>query len=171
MSTERKVAPQGPLAWYREPWPWILMAGPAIVVVAGLATAVIAVKTDDGLVSEDYYKRGMAINRTIAREERARDLGLSATVQFADGHDRVRVLITSGAPPAEPPTLTLVNATRAELDRSVRLRATAPGVYEGVVKMPARGVWRIRLEDAASTWRLAGRWRAGEAAAALAPAL
>ena len=23
--------------WYKEPWPWILMAGPGIVVVAGLA--------------------------------------------------------------------------------------------------------------------------------------
>ena len=25
--------------WYREPWPWILMAGPAIVVVAIFAVA------------------------------------------------------------------------------------------------------------------------------------
>ena len=24
--------------WYREPWPWILISGPAIVVVAGMAT-------------------------------------------------------------------------------------------------------------------------------------
>ncbi len=28
--------------WYREPWPWILMAGPATVVVAGLITAWLA---------------------------------------------------------------------------------------------------------------------------------
>ena len=27
MSTERALRP-----WYREPWPWILMSGPAIVV-------------------------------------------------------------------------------------------------------------------------------------------
>ena len=25
--------------WYKERWPWILMAGPAIVVVAGVTTA------------------------------------------------------------------------------------------------------------------------------------
>ena len=24
--------------WYREPWPWLLMLGPAVVVVAGFIT-------------------------------------------------------------------------------------------------------------------------------------
>ena len=37
--------------WYRERWPWILMAGPATVVVAGLFTAWLAVRSDDGLFS------------------------------------------------------------------------------------------------------------------------
>jgi uncharacterized protein len=57
--------------WYREPWPWILMAGPAIVVVAGCVTAFIAVTTSDGLVAEDYYRRGVEINRRLSTEERA----------------------------------------------------------------------------------------------------
>ena len=51
--------------WYREPWPWILMAGPAAVVVAGTVTAYIAFSGADRLVAEDYYKRGVEINRTI----------------------------------------------------------------------------------------------------------
>ena len=41
MSAERTEGP-----WYREPWPWFLIAGPAIVVVASLSTAVIAVRSD-----------------------------------------------------------------------------------------------------------------------------
>jgi uncharacterized protein len=44
-----KTAPR----WYREPWPWLLMAGPAIVVVAGLYTAYLAVTTNDALVAGD----------------------------------------------------------------------------------------------------------------------
>ena len=28
--------------WYREPWPWIMMAGPAAVVVAGAVTMWLA---------------------------------------------------------------------------------------------------------------------------------
>jgi hypothetical protein len=38
--------------WYRHRWPWLLMLGPAIVVVAGIATAAIAVATADTLVSD-----------------------------------------------------------------------------------------------------------------------
>ena len=37
--------------WYREPWPWILMSGPAAVVVAGSITAVIAIRTADPVVA------------------------------------------------------------------------------------------------------------------------
>jgi len=159
-----------PRPWYREPWPWILMSGPAIVVVAGLVTAAIAVATDDGLVADDYYKRGLAINRVIAREERARELGLSATVQFSGAPDRVRVLVDAGATGGAPPRLKLVNATRAGLDQAIALAPVAPGVYEGAVRMPPEGAWRLHLEDARATWRLTGHWRTGEAVATLAPA-
>jgi hypothetical protein len=147
------------------------MAGPALVVVASVGTAVIAVKTDDGLVADDYYKRGLAINRSIARDERAKALGLAAAVQFNATRDRVRVLFTSGAPPAEAPRLTLVHATRAGLDQAVILHAAAPGIYEGAVRIPAEGTWIVRLQDARASWRLSGRWRTTTGAAALGPAV
>ncbi len=166
MSTERPPRP-----WYREPWPWILMSGPAIVVCAGVATAVIAVETNDGLVAEDYYQRGLAINKVIAREERAQALGLAATLQFNEGRDRVRVLVTSGTAPAEPPTLRLVNATRSGLDQSVALHAAGAGVYEGAVRIPAQGPWNLQLEDAHGSWRLSARWSGTAEAVALKPAV
>ena len=53
--------------WYREPWPWILMSGPAAVIVAGAFTIWIAFSGADGLVTQDYYKQGLAINRTLAQ--------------------------------------------------------------------------------------------------------
>ena len=53
MAAGRNASPRKP--WYREPWPWIIMAGPATVVVAGVATAVIAFRGADGLVADDYY--------------------------------------------------------------------------------------------------------------------
>ena len=39
--------------WYKDRWPWILMAGPAVVVVAGFITLWLAISSDDGLVSDD----------------------------------------------------------------------------------------------------------------------
>ena len=42
--------------WYREPWPWLLMAGPAIVVAACIVSAILAIATADPLVSEYNVK-------------------------------------------------------------------------------------------------------------------
>lgn len=144
--------------WYREPWPWLLMAGPAIVVVAGIATAVIAVRTDDGVVAEDYYKRGLSVNRDVARDARAVALGLQADVQFNEEHDRVRVVLTGGARPATV-TLRLVHPTRAGEDQAVVLAHSGGGVYEGRVAPPGKGRWSVRIEDGEGTWRLARTWR------------
>ena len=41
----RLMQPRQP--WYRHPWPWILMAGPAVVVVAAFATLAIAIAYPD----------------------------------------------------------------------------------------------------------------------------
>ena len=54
--------------WYKERWPWILMAGPALVIVAGIITVWLAVISNDGLVSDDYYKQGLAVNQRLQRD-------------------------------------------------------------------------------------------------------
>jgi len=66
MSIDVKHSP-----WYREPWPWLLMAGPAVVVVAGFVTLWLAFNSDDGLVADDYDKRGQAIHQTLSRDRAA----------------------------------------------------------------------------------------------------
>src|SRR3954470_9953714 len=61
---------------------WLLIAGPLLVVVASLATAWIAYRSDDGLVASDYYKRGLLINRILPSEPLPASK-LAATVAFA----------------------------------------------------------------------------------------
>jgi len=140
--------------WYRHRWPWLLMAGPAIVVVAGVVTLWLAVKSDDGLVADDYYKQGLAINQVIGRAERAAALALRATVSIAaDG--RVRAEVSgAGTADAAPETVTLLLAhpTRAGGDARAELRRAADGAYEGRLAPLATGRWRVILESA--TWRL-----------------
>ena len=48
--------------WYRHRWPWFLMAGPAIVVVAGLFTAFLAVQSFDGFVVDPKEKKGLVMD-------------------------------------------------------------------------------------------------------------
>jgi hypothetical protein len=143
-------------AWYREPWPWLLMAGPAIVIVAGFYTLWLAVRSDDGLVADDYYKRGLAINQTLLRAQRAEELALGARVEPGVDGGQVRVTVTGAA--ALPPVLRLrlVHPTQAVADQWIELRAVGPGIYEGTRVAPAAGRRVMMLEDAARTWRLAG---------------
>ena len=139
--------------WYREPWPWILMAGPATVVVAGLITAWLAIRSDDGLVVDDYYKQGLAINQTLSRSDAAARLGIKAELRLVDG--RARVLLAGPAGRAAL-TLRLAHPTRAGMDQSVNLAAVEPGVYEGRLRSLQPGRWHVVLE--ARDWRLAGDW-------------
>lgn len=141
--------------WYRQRWPWFLIAGPAIVVVAGIATIWIAIVTDDGVVADDYYKRGLAINQAIDRAEKARALGVSATVDV-EGDGRVAVSLASAGDAAEAAPAALrvrfVHPTRAGEDRVAMLPATGGGRYEGRVAPLADGRWRVIVET--DHWRL-----------------
>ncbi len=136
--------------WYKEPWPWIVMAPPAAAVLAGIATIWIAVVTSDGLVAEDYYKQGLGINKVIAREERARTMGLSAALEVKDGRIRVRL---EGASP-EALFVLLAHRTRAGLDQRLRL-ARIGDAYEADMVPLAPGGWRASIEDPQGSWRIA----------------
>ena len=137
-------------AWYREPWPWLLAAGPAAVFVAGGITIWIAFASADGLVADDYYKQGLAINKVLAREDAARRLGVSASVILQD--DLLRVTLKGAAP--EALFVQLVHATRAGHDQRLRLAPAGAGVYEGDHTPLPAGRWRIVIEDPRGQWRI-----------------
>jgi hypothetical protein len=142
--------------WYREPWPWILAAGPFIVVIAALYTAWLAVVSNDGLVTDDYYKKGLSANQTIVRSEQATRFGLVAGVRIAG--DRLSVRLRASAQGfVMPPTLalTISHPTRAGLDQS-RVLVRNGDLYVSEVRLPAAGHWLVLLEDERKTWRLMG---------------
>lgn len=146
-----------PKRWYREPWPWLLMAGPFIVIVAGFVTAWLAATTSDPLVTDDYYKKGLAVDKTIARSELAADRGIEARFKLTS--DGIDVNLTSAKPlAAQPATLTLAlsHPTRAGLDQTIELRAAGGNRYVAALRLPASGHWIVVIEDDAQTWRLMG---------------
>lgn len=60
-----------PAPWWRYPLMWLVVGGPAAVIVAGVVTVVIAVRQPDPVVAPDYYRRGIEINRTLAARDKA----------------------------------------------------------------------------------------------------
>lgn len=145
------------IPWYRQRWPWLLMAGPAIVVVAGFVTLGLAIRSADGLVADDYYKQGKAINMTLNRDARARELGLRARISMMqDG--LVSLTFDSAVPPASQLRLTLHHPTRSGFDREVTLARTPDGSYRAAMPAIDAARWTITLDDQSGAWRLTGDW-------------
>ena len=126
------------------------MSGPAAVIVAGAITTWIAFATADGLVADDYYKRGLGINAVLKREQAAALRGISAHVERDRGMVRVQLR------GAEPPVLflNLVHATRAGNDVRLRLERAADGAYQAALPLLAAGHWRAVLDDPRGEWRI-----------------
>jgi len=145
------------LPWFRHPWVWLLIAIPATSVVMGVIILVLAIRSDDGLVADDYYQRGRAINRVLERDHAAAALGLEAILEFdfARRSVAVRLLAREGYAPPARLTLGLLHPTRAGQDQSVVLAHRGAGRYVGTLAPVGEGRWYLQLETA--DWRLLGR--------------
>lgn len=146
------------LPWYREPWPWLLMAGPAMVVVAGFITLGMAIQSFDGLVADDYYKQGKTINRTIERDTRAQQLGYRAAIRLAAAGGAVQLAFTGNAPDARELRLGLHHPTRGGLDREFLLLRSDDGSYSAAMPALEHARWKIVVDDSKREWRLTGEW-------------
>ena len=126
------------------------MAGPAAAVVAGAVTFWLAVASADGLVADDYYKRGLAINAVLKREQEAARRGIEARVERERGG--IAVQLKGAAPQAL--FLRLAHATRAGNDLRLRLERGADGAYRAALPPLAAGRWRAVLDDPRGEWRI-----------------
>jgi hypothetical protein len=138
--------------WYRQRWPWLLFGGPAVVVVAGIVTAWIAASSDDGLVAEDYYKRGLLINQDLERVRRAEALRVGAVLRVTP--DAALAVELTGSRDAAPATLRLLLAhpTRSGEDLALTLPRGGDGVYRGRLPAARAGRWIVTVEG--EGWRL-----------------
>ncbi|MCX7275770.1 MAG: FixH family protein [Burkholderiales bacterium] len=57
-----------PLPWWRYGYVWLVISGPLAVVVAALVSGWIAVRQQDPVLAQDYYRQGLEINKTLAAQ-------------------------------------------------------------------------------------------------------
>lgn len=138
--------------WYRHPLVWLLVAIPASSVLMGAVMITLAIATDDGLVDDDYYQRGLQINRSLARDAFAKRAGIEAVVRRSGGGLRLELRSEPGF--AFPSTLTLraMRATRGDADRTIVLTHLGDGRYASDRAWPETGLWNLELGT--ERWRL-----------------
>ncbi len=141
--------------WYREPWPWLLMIMPVTAVIAGSLTWWLAMKSADGLVVGDYYKEGLAINQVLARDEWAREQGLTAHLDVVNGQLRLSLQAKSQISP-KLLSVKFTHPTHEGRDHTVILHLDGNGLY--IAPLPAMpvGKWHVQIEEPQGKWRLTG---------------
>lgn len=142
--------------WYKQPWPWILMSGPAMVIVASVISAWVALSSSDGLVVEDYYKKGLSADQTIAMSAEAKKLGIETGISLTASE--ITVSLKSKDKNFVAPqklTVTLAHPTRAGLDQTLTVVRNGTD-FQGAYRLPKAGHWIVTIQDEAGSWRLMG---------------
>lgn len=154
MSTQKDSSVEASKPWYRQFWPWFLIALPATSVVAGLTTLGIAIRNQDSLVRDDWYKDGKAINQSLARDAVATQQRISAELLIDSMTGEVTVR-TSGGADFTPPSsvvLTFSHPTLADQDQTLTLSRHPNGLLHGVLTHSLQG--RYYIEMGTPDWRL-----------------
>ncbi len=147
--------------WYKEGWAWGILAGPILVIPAGLITYYIAASGADPLVSDDYYKEGKNIHLQMERDTSASTHHIQAQVMFSPDGSKVRVFLNGEYDPAQAMQFTLQHPTMAQYDQSVALTLVNADakLYEAQLKpLPPMNSWYVRIENDQATWRVQEKW-------------
>ncbi|MAZ70896.1 FixH family protein [Porticoccus sp.] len=152
LSTDSNTPP-----WYRQFWPWFLIALPGSVVIASLVTVYIAFSGADSLVVDNYYRDGLAINQVLEQDRRAEALGLSAELRLDATSGELFVTIDTVHPLPEQLALLLFHPTDSKRDREMLLTEITGGHYRTDLNQPLLSRYYLRvLPEPDRDWRLVG---------------
>lgn len=144
--------------WYKEPYVWLLIGIPMLAVIMGITFWILASRSFDGMVVDDYYRKGKQINRVLLRDQRGFQLGLSG--QLIVDHDRTLATVKLNRkinfPWPKQLKLAFYHATSDKYDQDILLSHQARGTYTGKFPGIRAGIWNVQILT--KDWRLIGRW-------------
>lgn len=155
--------------WHKQFWPWFLLAIPGITIVWCIFMIYLAISGRDPMVTDDYYKDGLAINQELERGQNAKAMGLSALLQLDDAgriNIRLNALLATPLENATAPAyliLKLEHPTQAQKDQTLQVARLGNGLYQVLLDEPIDGRWYLDLRNPDNSWRLKGEWTVQDA--------
>jgi uncharacterized protein len=139
--------------WYKEPWMFLVAGVPIIAICWGMVIITLAVTGKDSLVSDSYYKDGMAYTENNAFIDKAKRLQVKADMVY--NQDEIRITI-AGYLDEQPSflRLQLIHPTLETKDESVLLQQTADGSYLGLSESSHLGKRKLWLQSPEQEWML-----------------
>ncbi len=151
--------------WYRQFWPWFIIALLAFSVIAGLTTVWIALQTTDSLVVQSDDDIQAVAERRIDAERLATELGLAALVEINETTGTVSAAMRSGTLDPVPATLDFELSHPAFAERDIQItlnKAMADDdgnpVWVGHVLAIPSGRFYAVLKSG-DAWRVTGEWQ------------
>ncbi|HPE80436.1 MAG TPA: FixH family protein [Gammaproteobacteria bacterium] len=146
------------LPWYKQFWPWFLISLPLAVVIASIVTINIAIRTDDGLVSDDYYKEGLAVHKDADSTAKAKALGIAGTLNLAVDTGAITFTLDDNSAAADPTlSMKVVHPTRPDQDQTVLLTRLTAARYAGRMQPLGPANWKLEIHPEDKSWRIEGR--------------
>lgn len=140
--------------WYKQFWPWFLIAIPTSSVMVGSMVIYLSTHSSDSLVVDDYYKEGKAINARLDKTARAKYLNITTELEIT-AQGSVKLEFHSGIPKTgEALTLNLYHVTIEDNDIQVVLTRDASGIYRGGFEQDASGKWQASLTPFDEEWKI-----------------
>jgi hypothetical protein len=147
-------------SWKKNPMVWMVIFFPSLAIVAGVITIIIAVKTDDGLVVDDYYKKGIEINQSLERDKIANEKGIKGLLSLNSDDSRVQIKFDDQIASNIQGNVSfkLLHRTISGLDQHIDLNkghdtALYTGVFAPLPENPGRWPFEISADD----WRVSGQ--------------
>ena len=154
---------------WREPYLWMVAGIPVLAICLGVVMLTVAKTGADSLVDDNYYKRGVEINKDTTARQRAAQLRMGIFVTQRPGGVCANLQGESLPAASEVLSLRFAHIARRELDYALSLTADASGrcpagatdsglqsrTYWAPAAAIQRGQWSATL--AAQDWRLSRR--------------
>jgi hypothetical protein len=149
--------------WYKQRWPWFIISFPLLTVIAGIITYQIAANKPHSLVKDDYFKQGLAINQTLAKQNRAKDLGLVANFTMDKESQILTVKISSTSDRnnfdnIKQLTVSFSHPTMENHDVEVKFSQLTNNEYVAELPKLPQSYWHILIRDDKDTWEVKSRW-------------
>jgi len=146
---------EGP--WYKQFWLWFIVTPLLVVFALGFTMLYMAIKTNDGVVVDNFYKDGKGIYVRNDEDALARERGLRAELRWVD--DQLLVALSGDlAPMPEALKLLFIFPTAQAGDVSLVLQHQGLGQYQGRLPSPVTGNRQLQIQPMGEsiTWRLHG---------------
>jgi len=148
--------------WYKQGWPWALIAIPVLTMIGAITTIIIASNTSDTLVHDDYYKKGLAINSRLERLELAQSMSIIAKVDIDSSTNLISIKLSSDknhpSQLSEEMSINFFHPTLKTKDQSFKLNLLSKNDYVAEIINLEPAYWHIQIEDNTQTWLLKARW-------------